>query len=276
MKLGVQPGSTFHLTECFGPVLGVMRAKDLDQAIEWQNLPAYGLTGGLQSLDPAEIAYWTDHVAVGNAYINRHMTGAIVQRQPFGGWKRSVVGPGAKAGGPRYVASLGHWRVVGDVDRAALPEQFRAWWHDAMSEAVDRTGLRAERNLFRCCPLRGGVLVRAGDEVSDDDVEIALLAARTAGVPATVSSPRERPDIDAAVRVEDEATLASRLAAVDVDKLRLLGRADDALRLAALDAGIWLDDIAVQPDARLELYRWVREQAISETRHRHGNVIATP
>jgi len=276
VKLGVQPGSQFHLTECFGPVLGVMRAKDLDQAIEWQNMPAYGLTGGLQSLDPAEIAHWTEHVAVGNVYVNRHMTGAIVRRQPFGGWKRSVVGPGAKAGGPRYVASLGQWRITSDVDRAALPEQFRRWWHDAMTSAVDPTGLRAERNLFRYRPLRGGVLVRAGDDVSDDDVDVVLLAARTSGVPATVSSPRERPAVDAAITVEDDATLAARLGAVTVDKLRLLGGADDALRLAAHDAGIWLDDIPVQPDARLELYRWVREQAISETRHRHGNVIAPP
>src|SRR5262249_38192364 len=125
VKLGVRPGSPYHLTECFGPVLGVMRAADLDQAIAWQNLPAYGLTGGLHSLDPAEIAHWVEHVDVGNAYVNRHTTGAIVQRQPFGGWKRSVVGPGAKTGGPNYVGSLGRWRVVGPVDPATLPARFR-------------------------------------------------------------------------------------------------------------------------------------------------------
>src|SRR5690606_5399310 len=96
----VAPGSWFHQTECFGPVLGLMRARDLGHAIELQNATAFGLTGGLHSLDPAEIAQWAATVEVGNAYVNRHITGAIVRRQPFGGWKRSAVGPSAKPGGP--------------------------------------------------------------------------------------------------------------------------------------------------------------------------------
>ena len=72
------PGSWFHRTECFGPVLGVMRADDLDHAIELQNAVAYGLTGGLHSLDEDEIERWLERVEVGNAYVNRHTTGAIV------------------------------------------------------------------------------------------------------------------------------------------------------------------------------------------------------
>ena len=106
VRVGVRPGSWFHVTECFGPVLGVMRAADLDHAIELQNATPYGLTGGIHSLDEAEIERWLDGVEVGNAYINRGITGAIVQRQPFGGWKRSSVGCGPKAGGPDYVAEL--------------------------------------------------------------------------------------------------------------------------------------------------------------------------
>ncbi|MFP9072269.1 aldehyde dehydrogenase family protein, partial [Enterococcus faecalis] len=87
-------GSWSHLTEVFGPVLGVMRARTLDEAIALQNAVPFGLTGGLHSLDEDEIDTWLDRVEVGNAYVNRHITGAIVQRQPFGGWKASVVGPG--------------------------------------------------------------------------------------------------------------------------------------------------------------------------------------
>ena len=111
LKDGVAPGSWYHLTECFGPVLGIMRADTLEEAVELQNATAYGLTGGLHSLDEDEIDDWLEHVEVGNAYINRHITGAIVQRQSFGGWKSSTVGPGAKAGGPNYVAQLGTWRA---------------------------------------------------------------------------------------------------------------------------------------------------------------------
>ena len=116
VKEGVRPGSTTHLTEFFGPVLGIMAARDLDEAIAWQNASGYGLTGGLHSLEEAEIDRWLEEVAVGCAYVNRHITGAIVQRQPFGGWGRSVHGPGAKAGGPSYVMQLGTWA---DTDDAA-------------------------------------------------------------------------------------------------------------------------------------------------------------
>jgi len=109
LKEGVAPGSFFHLTECFGPVLGLMTARTLEEAIALQNAPRFGLTGGLHSLDDGEITTWLDRVEVGNAYVNRHITGAIVRRQPFGGWKASSVGAGAKAGGPNYVAQLGDW-----------------------------------------------------------------------------------------------------------------------------------------------------------------------
>src|SRR5690606_32654506 len=96
---GVQPGSEFHLTEYFGPVLGIMTAADLDEAIALQNGVDYGLTAGIHSLDPDEVAHWLDRVQAGNLYVNRVITGAVVRRQPFGGWKRSSVGAGAKVGG---------------------------------------------------------------------------------------------------------------------------------------------------------------------------------
>ena len=67
------------------------------------------MTGGLHSLDPEEVEVWREKVQVGNAYINRSTTGAIVRRQPFGGWKDSCVGPGSKAGGPNYVAAFCKW-----------------------------------------------------------------------------------------------------------------------------------------------------------------------
>ncbi|HJR24522.1 MAG TPA: bifunctional proline dehydrogenase/L-glutamate gamma-semialdehyde dehydrogenase, partial [Acidimicrobiales bacterium] len=118
---GVARGSWFHQTECFGPVLGLMAAPDLDAAIALQNGVPFGLTGGIHTLDPAKAAHWLDRVEVGNAYVNRPITGAIVQRQPFGGWKRSVVGPGAKAGGPNYVAQLGHWTTTGLPQRGRSP-----------------------------------------------------------------------------------------------------------------------------------------------------------
>ena len=103
VKWDVQPGSFSHLTELFGPVLGVMPVKDLDEALEIIRRTGYGLTAGLESLDDREQAYWCERVAAGNLYVNRGTTGAVVLRQPFGGMGKSAFGPGIKAGGPNYV-----------------------------------------------------------------------------------------------------------------------------------------------------------------------------
>jgi RHH-type proline utilization regulon transcriptional repressor/proline dehydrogenase/delta 1-pyrroline-5-carboxylate dehydrogenase len=122
IKLGVKPGSWFHQNECFGPVLGIMVAKNLKEAVEIQNGTDYGLTAGLQSLDQGEQDYWIENVVAGNKYINRGITGAIVQRQPFGGLKRSSVGPGLKAGGLHYLYGFGVWKKTGAaIDEVPAP-----------------------------------------------------------------------------------------------------------------------------------------------------------
>ena len=87
-----------------------MTAETLEEAIAIQNQIDYGLTSGLHSLDARGTRHsgWTT-VQAGNLYVNRGITGAIVQRQPFGGWKKSAVGAGTKAGGPNYLVGLGEW-----------------------------------------------------------------------------------------------------------------------------------------------------------------------
>ena len=82
----------------FRPGARLIHAADLDEAIRIQNASEFGLTGGIHTLDPGEIDHWIEQVEVGNAYVNRPITGAIVQRQPFGGWKRSAVGPARRPG----------------------------------------------------------------------------------------------------------------------------------------------------------------------------------
>jgi len=106
VKWGVSPGSFMHMTELFGPVLAVMKATDLEHAIDLVNQTGYGLTSGLESLDDREQALWQSRIRAGNLYINRPTTGAIVLRQPFGGMGKSAFGPGIKAGGPNYVAQF--------------------------------------------------------------------------------------------------------------------------------------------------------------------------
>lgn len=97
----VAPGAVIAQEEIFGPVLAVIKAKDLTQALEIANGTAYALTGGLFSRSPRNIARVREEFRVGNLYINRKITGALVGRQPFGGFKLS--GIGSKAGGPDYL-----------------------------------------------------------------------------------------------------------------------------------------------------------------------------
>ena len=87
--------------EIFGPVLSVIRAKDLDDAIRIANGTKYALTGGVYSRSPEHLERVKRRFRVGNLYVNRKCTGALVDRQPFGGFKLS--GIGSKAGGPDYL-----------------------------------------------------------------------------------------------------------------------------------------------------------------------------
>jgi RHH-type proline utilization regulon transcriptional repressor/proline dehydrogenase/delta 1-pyrroline-5-carboxylate dehydrogenase len=87
--------------EIFGPILAVIKARDFDDALDIANDTSYALTGGLFSRDPAHIRRISRELQAGNIYINRKITGALVDRQPFGGFKMS--GIGSKAGGPDYL-----------------------------------------------------------------------------------------------------------------------------------------------------------------------------
>ncbi|MCH7988860.1 MAG: L-glutamate gamma-semialdehyde dehydrogenase [Planctomycetes bacterium] len=97
----VDPDSRIAQEEIFGPVLAVIKAKNLDEAIEIANGTDYALTGGIFSRSPGNLQKVRQEMEVGNLYINRGISGALVERQPFGGFKMS--GIGSKAGGPDYL-----------------------------------------------------------------------------------------------------------------------------------------------------------------------------
>lgn len=96
--------------EIFGPVLAVIRARDVEEAVAIANSTDYALTGGIFSRSPATIGWVRERFEVGNLYINRGITGAMVGRQPFGGFRMS--GIGSKAGGPDYLLQFMEPRVI--------------------------------------------------------------------------------------------------------------------------------------------------------------------
>ncbi len=267
IRVGVRPGSWFGRTECFGPVLGIMRAETLAEAVGLQNGSPYGLTGGIHSLDDGEVDYWLERVEVGNAYVNRPITGAIVRRQPFGGWKRSSVGPGAKAGGPNYVAQLGTWQPS---DPDPDDETWLARAEDADEEAWgvefdrghDPTGLFCESNVFRYRPL-SRVAVRIEAALRPADVARTLSAASRCGCEVIVSDAGD----------ESTGEFAGRLADLGVERVRVVGPAPESLRAAARAARVHLADDPVTRSGRVELLHYLREQTISRTTHRYGNLV---
>ena len=98
---GVDPNSSLAQEEIFGPVLAVIKADDMDEAFEIANGTDFALTGGMFSRSPKNLRRARQEFQVGNLYLNRNCTGALVERQPFGGYKMS--GLGSKAGGPDYL-----------------------------------------------------------------------------------------------------------------------------------------------------------------------------
>ncbi|WP_382309146.1 bifunctional proline dehydrogenase/L-glutamate gamma-semialdehyde dehydrogenase [Herbiconiux sp. UC225_62] len=310
VREGVLPGTPFHLTEYFGPVLGIMNAPSLEKAIELQNAVPYGLTAGIHSLDAAEIQHWLADVEAGNVYINRGITGAIVRRQPFGGWKKSSVGAGAKAGGPNYLVHLGSWRnepgapseglsLAGLDDRVAqLLDTATAGleWGDfdiarrgAKSDQVawetifapsDVSALGVERNVLRYLPVP--VVVRLSEGEALHQLVRILAASTLARSKVIVSSAAKLPrplrallkERGVRVVIENDAAWLARAPEYIgvVPRIRLIG--GDARALAHALGGS--PDIAVYADevtraGRVELLPFLKEQAISVTNHRFGN-----
>lgn len=305
IKLGVKPDSWYRRTECFGPVLGLIRVNSLDEAIKIQNDSDFGLTGGVHSLDDAEIEKWRKEVQVGNAYINRPITGAIVRRQPFGGWKKSCFGPGAKAGGPNYVAQFGTWseaalpeeRVTSRSEISTLIQQLcnalrdneqrirsaaasqAKWYSLEFGVEHDPSQIYGENNIFRYVPAKG-VLLRA-EEMTDEDIAISILAARNAGSSLEISLGQGRAWLDDIsginVVIESEEAMLKRLPsdAGNYGFLRMPG-AGVEIYAVANEYSLPVLDMPVLANGRLELLRYHREQAVSETTHRYGNIVPKP
>nr|WP_221377238.1 bifunctional proline dehydrogenase/L-glutamate gamma-semialdehyde dehydrogenase [Actinoplanes polyasparticus] len=287
---GVTRGSDYHRTEYFGPILGVMTAETLDEAIDLVNDVDFGLTSGLHSLDPDELALWLDRVQAGNLYVNRGITGAIVRRQPFGGWKRSAVGPGTKAGGPNYLVGLTGWQSASSsssakIDNGAVRALLTAAGNDPMLEraarsdaaawassfgtTADVSGLWAERNVLRYLPVPVEVRLAPGGSIAE--LLRVVAAGLRAGAPFRVSTASSLPvDLPVDVRIEDDETFAAGLRGVN--RVRLVGGSAEALARATggrPDLAVWSHPVTEA--GRVEMLPFLHEQAVSITAHRFGN-----
>ena len=305
IKIGVKPGSFTHQTEFFGPLLGVMRADDLQHAISLANGTPYGLTSALHSLDERERNFWIDHIEAGNCYINRGTTGAIVRRQPFGGTKASSFGNGAKAGGPNYLRELMRATQVGvpqekapvneavnsltsSIDSLSLSsvEQLGTWyasvanyayWWKRLKQDRDPTKIVGQDNFFRYIP-RKSVVLRIESHSTPFDVLRSCAAALTVGADLELSySSQSGPEWHSLVPTlkatsETSEEFYERIESGKVQRIRLVEPASEALRVSAAKSGAYIADAPVLANGRIELLHYLREVSLSIDTHRYGNL----
>ncbi|GAB4237554.1 MAG: bifunctional proline dehydrogenase/L-glutamate gamma-semialdehyde dehydrogenase [Chlamydiales bacterium] len=305
IKIGVEKGSHSHQTEFFGPVLSVMRAENLEQAIHFANGTPYGLTSGLHSLDEREHLQWLNQIKVGNCYINRTITGAVVQRQPFGGCKQSSFGPGIKVGGPNYLLQMMEatqkelprergklpdiLQPLVEVAEKSFDVQESELWEASVgsysyhyrayfSKDHDPTLLQGQDNLLRYVPWKKMIL-----RVQEKDTLIDCLRITAASAicktPLEISGEGELIDRLSHLQVpflrvvnEDEKSFIQRLQKRKQNRVRLVSPPSDVLLKAFAQQHANLIRNSVVANGRIELIHYLREVSISYDYHRYGNL----
>ncbi len=279
VKWGVKPENFSFRTELFGPMLSVSPVKNLEEAIKLVNSLDYGLTSGIQSLDEKEQHYWRDNIEAGNLYINRGITGAIVNRQPFGGMKLSAFGGGIKAGGPNYVAQF---MIVTDKPGAVKDweKSYRDAYKQEFNTVRDWNKCIGEQNLFRYLPVKTMCLrLFPGDKL--DDVKKVVFAAKLVGTKLTISVDPDSPLLSElkklGVEVKEESLNTFLQDLKKYERLRTIAdKVPHAVWQAAADADKYIASLKPMNEGRLELINYIKEQAVSYEYHRYGSMPVVP
>ena len=260
VRIGVAEGSWFHQTECFGPVLGVMRADDLAHAVRLQNATPFGLTGGIhRSTTTRSASGWTtSRSATLTSTATSPVPSSSASRSGGGSGRRWVV-----RRRPAGRTTSTPCCVRPPARSTLLPPPLAIERRGSSTSALGRTptGLRSEANVLRHLPV-AGVVVRVAADTPSGAEEAALAAARQCGVAATVS--------DAARNPRNGSPSGSVRSGRP--RLRALTEIGDELAAACHALDIAVDRSPVSADGMLELPHWLSEQAISQTMHRYGTI----
>jgi len=313
IKWGVEEGNFIHMNELFGPVLAVVKAKNVEHAVQIVNDTGYGLTSGIESLDEREVAYWKENLKAGNLYVNRSTTGAIVLRQPFGGMGKSAIGAGRKVGIHNYITQFVNFTETGiptlnrqysteltqfidsckftqdnavEFEKLSIALQsYYANFENEFSQVKDYANVRGEDNHFRYLPLEN-VLIRVSTDDTLFEAVSRILAAKVSGVHFKVSI--ENNDEVKTFLEHAEELFTSRdklISQTDEELCKILYRYDRVLysdiskvpSIVFESAAKTLTFIVRQKpmmEGRLELLNYFIEQSISHSYHRYGNIGA--
>ena len=278
VKYGVKPDSYTFRTELFAPLLAVTPFDTLEEAVELVNSLDYGLTSGLQSLDEQEQKYWKKHIQAGNLYINRGITGAIVNRQPFGGMKLSAFGPGLKAGGPNYVVQF--MEITDKPDsKTDFRKSYAEWYEKEFKHARNiQPKIRGEQNVFRYLPLERGMVLRLFGDETPLQVEMVQLAAKTVGTPLTVSVDPSNPirkEIKGDVKQETLEQFLNSMG--NYERVRTISKkVPESVFEKAADIDMYIAQQPPVKNGRIELAHYIKEQSIANEYHRYGSQIEIP
>ena len=277
VKIDVKPSSFTFRTELFAPLLAVAPYDTLEEAVDLVNGLDYGLTSGLQSLDEQEQKYWKNHIIAGNLYINRGITGAIVNRQPFGGMKLSAFGPGLKAGGPNYCAQF---MTITDKEGSTTDyrKSYSEWYDKEFKHARNiQPKIRGEQNVFRYLPLAGGMVLRLFGDETLEQVQMVQLAAKTVGTPLTISADSDNPLTGKLTGVVVENLAAFCESIKKFERVRTISKnVPDVVFEAAANCDKYIAQSAPVRNGRIELTNYIKEQSISNEYHRYGSQIEIP
>ncbi|NDP19890.1 MAG: bifunctional proline dehydrogenase/L-glutamate gamma-semialdehyde dehydrogenase [Paludibacter sp.] len=302
VKWGVKPDSYTFKNELFAPLLGVVCIDNLEDGINMVNTSEYGLTSGLQSLDEEEQLSWKNSIEAGNLYINRGITGAIVNRQPFGGMKRSAFGGGIKAGGRNYVSCFvnienektdfkpsiesNHLNSLSEnlnshenaLFQTAVSSYMENWKYEFSLEK-DIHELMGEKNTFRYLPLKNIVLrVQPSDKLCD--IFMILAASNIAKTSITLSISVEDSKLEVikkSIKNECKILIQSELDFLnEMDKYARVRTCSsdlsaDFFKKAAL-LGKYIATAKPLVEGRLELLHYLKEQSITYEYHRYGSI----
>ena len=304
IRWGTKIGNFCHMNELFGPVLSVMCAKDLEDAINIVNSTGYGLTSGIESLDEREQEIWRNSLKAGNLYINRGTTGAIVIRQPFGGMGKSAIGSGKKAGGFNYVTQFmnisagevafkdtdefsSHRAFAEEIAKAsAIVKDFVQWHRREFSQEHDWAKIRGESNISRYLGVKS-VLLRCENSDSLHEILASISAAKIAGAELHISLPKKIKSEELAWLINNSRNI---LLKEDVLELQsedeLIESMKKAQRIRFLNPknvtktiyNALKDEakhIASEPfvsHGRIEMLHYFIEQSVTNSYHRYGNL----
>ncbi|ECH7264494.1 proline dehydrogenase family protein [Campylobacter upsaliensis] len=311
IKYGVKKGAFTHMNELFAPLLSVIRAKDLQEAIELVNATGYGLTAGFESLDEREWEYFHTHIQAGNIYINKPTTGAIVLRQPFGGVKKSAIGFGRKVGIYNYITQFMDIEAKADTNLLDSPlanaleklskasdestqatlanatlmaKSYAYHYKHEFSVARDYVNIRGEDNLFSYTRIKN-LAFRVCEQDSLQDILGVIIGYHTLGLSPLVSHDSAQSsiikelkkickavDLGADFVEENEEQFIAKIS--KFERIRYHAKADKNSPLyqaTAKEAKIIIRDKPLL-NGRFELLFYHNEKALSVSYHRYGNL----